>query len=109
MQGLKVRRGTASHHLENRRDCPLPRRKDSTGQQDFHVLANRSGKDGGKDANDTGEGDRQGEHSHPFRAKRTWVSLPINCDANSDKWIKSSSEAVVKFIPLVVSVRAESY
>ena len=68
----------------------LTRSEDGTGQQDFHVLPNGSGKDGGKDSNDTGEGDRQGEHGHPFSMKRTWVSLPINCDSNCDKWTKSS-------------------
>jgi hypothetical protein len=41
-------------------------------------LPNRSRKDGDEDANDTAKGDRQGEHGHPFRTKRTWVSLPIN-------------------------------
>jgi hypothetical protein len=87
---LKVGRCTASHNLENRRYRPLTRRKDGTGQKDFHVLPNRTGKDRGKDANDTGEEDRQGEHGHPFGIKRSQVSLPINFDANCDKWIKSS-------------------
>ena len=97
---LKVGRCTASHKLENRRHCSFPRSQDGTGHKDFHVLPNRSGKDGGKDSNDTAEGDRQGEHGHPFSLKRTWVSLPINCDANCDKWTKSSSEVVRKGIVL---------
>ena len=66
------------------------RGKDGASEQDFHVLPNRSRKDGDEDANDTAKGDRQGEHGHPFRTKRTGVALPINGDANSDKWIKSS-------------------
>jgi len=100
---LKVGRCTASHNLENRRHCSFPRSKDGTGHKDFHVLPNRSGKDGGKDSNDTGEGDRQGEHGPPFSLKRTWVSLPINFDANCDKWIKSSSQDSQgrKLLPLV--------
>jgi hypothetical protein len=77
MIGLKVRGCTASYNLANRRSCPLPWSKDNAGQQDFHVLPNRSGKDGSKDANDAGEGDRQGEHGHPFRMKSPWITLPI--------------------------------
>ena len=60
------------------------------------MLPNRSGKDGSMDANDTGEGDRQGEYGHPFRMKSPWIALPIDFDANCEKWIKSSSECTAR-------------
>jgi hypothetical protein len=87
---LKVGRGTAAHNLEHRRHRPLPRSKDGAGEEDFHVLPHRAGKDGGQDANDTDKGDRQGEHGLPFGLKSIRVSLPIKFDANCDKWTKSS-------------------
>jgi len=87
---LKVGGRTASHHPENRRDRPLPWRKNGAGHEDFHVLPNGSRKNRCKDPNSTGQCARQGEHGHPFRMKSIWVSLPINCDSNGDKWIKSS-------------------
>src|SRR5262249_3540257 len=89
---LKVGRCAASHNPENRRDRPLSWSKDGAGHEDFHVLPNGSRKDRGKDPNSTAKGDRQGDHGHPFRMKRIWLSLPINCDSNWDNWIKSSSE-----------------
>jgi hypothetical protein len=61
------------------------------------VWPNRSGKDGGKDSNNTGEGDRQGEHGPPFGIKRTQVSLPIKFNSNGDKWTKWSSFAHQKY------------
>ena len=62
MIGLKVQCGTTAHNLEDRGHRPLPRSKDGASEKDFDVLPYRSGKDGGKDANNTGEGDRQGKH-----------------------------------------------
>src|SRR6266568_6160552 len=64
---LKVGGRTASHNPENRRDRPLPWSKNGAGHEDFHVLPNGSRKNRCKDPNSTGKGDRQGEHSHPFR------------------------------------------
>jgi hypothetical protein len=87
---LKVRGVAAAHALQYRRHRPLAGGEDGAREEDYHVLPNRAGKDGAKDANDTGEGDRQGEHRHPFGCREDGVSLPINCDANGDKWIKSS-------------------
>jgi hypothetical protein len=55
---LKVGGCAASHNLENRGDRPLPRRKNGAGEEHFDVLPHGSGKDGGKDTNNTGEGDR---------------------------------------------------
>jgi hypothetical protein len=63
---LKLGFCTESHDPENRRNRPLTWRQDSTGQQAFHRLPNGARKDRGKDSNDTAEGDRQGEHGHPF-------------------------------------------
>ena len=87
---LNVRGCTAAHHPGNRCDRPLPWSKDGAGHKDFHMLPNRARKDRGKDANGTAKGDRQGEHGRPFGGREHGVSLPINCDANCDKWIKSS-------------------
>jgi hypothetical protein len=88
---LEVRGGTASHNLEHRRHCALSRSKDGTSHEDFDMLLHGSRKDWRQDTNGTAKSDRQGEHGHPFRMKRTWVSLPINGDANCNKWIRSSS------------------
>src|SRR5262245_8110385 len=96
---LKVGRCAASHNPENRRDRPLSWSKDGAGHEDFHVLPNGSRKDRGKDPNSTAKGDRQGDHGHPFRMKRIWLSLPINCDSNCDNWIKSSLEAILLYEP----------
>src|SRR5262249_44875931 len=68
---LKIGRCAVSHHLENRCHRPLPWSKDSTGHEDFHMLPQGARKDRGKDPNGTTKGDRQGEHGHPFRTKRT--------------------------------------
>ena len=90
MRRVNVRRGAEAHDLEHRRHRPLARGQDSAGDEDFHVWPHRWGKDGGKDANDTGERDRQGEPGYPFRMKSTRVALPINFNSNFDKWTKSS-------------------
>jgi hypothetical protein len=87
---LKVGRCAASHNPENRRDRPLSWSKDGAGHEDFHVLPNGSRKDRGKDPNSTAKGDRQGEHDHPLDRGEHGGVLPINCDANCEKWIKSS-------------------
>ena len=39
---LKVGCRTTPHNLENRRDSPLARSKDSTGHEDFHMLPHRA-------------------------------------------------------------------
>jgi hypothetical protein len=62
------------------------------------MLPNRARKDWCKDSNGTAKGDRQGEHDHPFDRGEHRGSLPINCDANCEKWIKSSLEGGEKFI-----------
>jgi hypothetical protein len=64
----RLKRGvcTEAHDPENRRHRPLTWSQDGTGQQDFHRLPNGARKDRGKDAHDTAEGDRQGEHDYPF-------------------------------------------
>jgi hypothetical protein len=68
---LKVRRGAAAHDLENCRHRPLARGEDGPGEEHFDVWPHGSGKDWGKDANDTDEGDRQREHGHSFSLQRT--------------------------------------
>ncbi len=87
---LKVGCRTASHNPENRRHRPLTWSKDGAGEEDFHMLPHGSRKDRCKDSNGTAKCDRQGEPGHPFGGREHGVSLPINFDANCDKWTKSS-------------------
>jgi len=91
LRRLEVRGGTASHHREHRRDCALSQSKDGTSREDVDMLLHGSRKDWRQDTNGTAKSDRQGEHGHPFRVKRPWVSLPINGDAHCNKWRRSSS------------------
>src|SRR5262249_39471063 len=93
---LKVGRCAESHDPENGSNRPLSRSKDSACHENFDMLPHGTRKDRGKDPNSTAKGDRQGEHRHPFGGREHWMSLPINCDANCDQWIKSSLEAVWK-------------
>src|SRR4029434_4696706 len=87
---LKVGGCTASHNPQNRRHRPRTWSKDGAGEEDFHMLPHGSRKDRCKDANGAAKSDRQGEHGHPFGCRAHGGSLPINCDAHCDKWIKSS-------------------
>jgi hypothetical protein len=68
---LEIRRGTTPHNLENRRHRALPWSKDSAGEEDFDMRPHGARKNRCKDSNGTAKGDRQGEHGHPFRTKRT--------------------------------------
>jgi hypothetical protein len=58
------------------------------------MLPNRARKDRCKDPNGTAKGDRQGEHDYPFDRGEHGGALPINFDANCEKWIKSSLDGI---------------
>ena len=87
---LNVRGCTAAHHPGNRCDRPLPWSKAGASHQDGHRLPHRVRQDRGTDADGTTKGDRQGAHSRPLGCRAHGVALPINGDANCDKWIQSS-------------------
>jgi hypothetical protein len=76
---LKVRRGTAAHDLEHRCYRPLARSEDGAGEQDLYVLPHWSGKDGGKDANNTGECDWSPRSGGRWRASGAAPSATASC------------------------------
>lgn len=59
---LKVRRGAAAHDLEPGAHRPLAWGENAPSEEDFGGWPHRSGKDGCKDAKNTGEGDRERKH-----------------------------------------------
>ena len=90
MRRWQVGRCAASHDPENRRHRSLTWSEDGACQEDLHLRPHGSRKDRGKDPHGTAKGDRPGEQGRPFGGSAHGMSLPIHCDANCDKWTKSS-------------------